>query len=96
VDACYYRPGKIAYILEQIEILAHSGMEPSEALMSTLDIPESPYERQHQLAAWGPSEPEGAKLLAELNRARQAGHRTPWAISAFLCPQAPQDEEGAR
>ena len=90
-ERCDYRPARIGYILRMLDELAQSGYEPSEALMSTLDPPDSPYERRP--TSFGPSEPTGAKIVADIWRAMRAGHRSPTAIAVYLCPMSLTDIE---
>jgi hypothetical protein len=86
-----YNPGRVAYILAMLDELAQSGYEPSEALMSTLLPPESPYENRS--GSFGPSEPTGAQIVADIWRAIRAGKRSPVAIAEYLCPLALIDHE---
>lgn len=86
---CQYHPARVAYILRMIDSMAQSGYEPCEALMSTLLPPESPYENRSD--SFGPSEPTGAQILADIHRAFRAGKRDPHSIAAFLCPFSERD-----
>src|SRR4051812_44746213 len=90
---CAYNAGRVAYILRMMDEMAQSGYEPCEALMSTLLPPESPYENRS--GSFGPSEPTGAQIVADIWRAMRAGKRDPMAIAIFLCPRAdePFDQE---
>lgn len=83
---CQYNPRRVAYILRMMDSMAQSGYEPSEALMSTLLPPESPYENRS--GSFGPSEPTGAQIVADIWRGLRAGKRDPVSLARFLCPMA--------
>lgn len=88
-ERCAYHPARVGYILRMFDELTQSGYEPSEALMTTLGDPESPYENRS--GSFGPSEPTGAQIVADIHRAIRAGHRSPVAIGAYLCPMSLED-----
>lgn len=81
VSRCDYRPQRIANYLRWIDSLAQSGYTPSEALQSVLSVGAPDHD-----ASCGPGVPNGARIVADLQRAFKAGKRNPQEISRFLCP----------
>lgn len=82
---CPYRPSRIAWLLGQIETLAQSGWEPSEALATVLSQDNLPG------GAFGPGMRRGLDDVADIASAIKAGKRHPAEIARFLCPFALDD-----
>ncbi len=71
--------------MSQIETLAQSGYEPSEAIATVLARDNLPG------GAFGPTMRRGMDDVADIGRALKAGHRNPTEVSKFLCPFGVED-----
>ena len=91
-SVCPYRPARIHWLLRMFDTLAQSGWTPVEAFSSILAHNGTDYGIGSGIRA-------GLTDVADVHRAIAAGHRSPRAISEFLCPFAlvddtPVDDDG--